>query len=191
MKSFNWTKGYGLCMCEWDGVGACAELWFWVQQEKRTDDSKETEEEEEGVRVSIELYSLKREKKQTERKKKKFSCWWTVSDWSIFPSARLSAQSRSIQYKSLLCHIAVYNYMVSSWCSYRWQALITTCVWSARTLNTRLVVMLSSGNTGGVFQMPCSSLTTDTTSWLAVTGEATASWDRYCFIFLGAKAHCD
>lgn len=58
-------------MCERDGVGACAELWFWVQQEKRTDDSKETEEEEEeeeGVRVSIELYSLKREKNREEEK---------------------------------------------------------------------------------------------------------------------------
>lgn len=59
-------------MCEWDGVGACAELWFWVQQEKRTDDSKETEEEEEGVRVSIELYSLKREKTDREEEKEIF-----------------------------------------------------------------------------------------------------------------------
>lgn len=61
-------------MCEWDGVGACAELWFWVQQEKRTDDSKETEEEEEeeGVRVSIELYSLKREKNRQRGRKRNF-----------------------------------------------------------------------------------------------------------------------
>lgn len=35
--------------------------------------------------------------------------------------------------------------------------------------------MLSSGNTGGIFQMPCSSQTADRTSWLAVTGEATVT----------------
>ena len=38
--------------------------------------------------------------------------------------------------------------------------------------------MLSSGNTGGIFQVPCSSQTTDRTSWLVVTGEATVSWDK-------------
>lgn len=44
-----------------------------MQQEKRTDDSKETEEgEEEGVRVSIELYSLKREKTDREEEKEIF-----------------------------------------------------------------------------------------------------------------------
>lgn len=35
--------------------------------------------------------------------------------------------------------------------------------------------MLSSGNTGGIFQIPCSSQTTDRPLRLPVTGEATAS----------------
>lgn len=81
-----------------------------------------------------------RVKKREVDKKKKFSCWWTARDRSIFPSVWLSAQSQSIQYKSLRGSILVYNNMVSLWCSYRWQALITTWLWSARTINTSQVV---------------------------------------------------
>lgn len=70
----------------------------------------------------------------------KFHRWWTVRHRSIFPIVWLSAQSLTIQYKSVRRLILVYNNTMSSWRSYRWQALINTWLWSGRTLNTKLVV---------------------------------------------------
>ncbi len=133
-----------MCMCESGGVEACAEVWFWVQEEREEIEMREKKEgggEKDGHEVRA-VYSCAalRQRERKREEKTKFSCWWTVRDRSIFPSAWLSAQSQSIQYKSVQRSILVYNNMVSLWRSYRWQALITTSLWSVRTLHTRQVV---------------------------------------------------
>lgn len=110
---------------------------------KRRDRDERKERKRRGRKMGIKwgrYIAVQSKDRASEKKKTKFSSWWTVGDRSIFPSAWLSAQSQSIQYKSVQRSILVYNNMVSSRRSYRWQALINACLWSVRTVNTRLVV---------------------------------------------------
>lgn len=167
-----------MCMCECVGVGECAELWFWAQEEREK--TEMTEKKERGGRkMGIKWGRYIAVQPKDRERKNKFCCWWTVRDRSIFPTAWLSAQSQSIQYKSVRRSILVYNNMVSSWRSYRWQALINTCLWSGRTLNTRLVVqcyLVVTLMANFKCHVPA-RLQIGHHGW-GVTGEARVSWDR-------------
>lgn len=110
-----------------------------LRAERKRKDRDERRGRKMGIKRGRHVAMQPRERKK-ERKKWKFSRWWTVRDRSMFPSAWLSAQSQSIQYRSVQRSILVYNNMLSLWSSYRWQALINTGLWSVRTLDIRLFV---------------------------------------------------
>lgn len=130
-------------MC-WCG-GVCRAVILSARRKRK--DRNEREEKRGGRKMGIKWGRYIAVQPKDRERKKKFCCWWTVRDRSIFPTVWLSVQSQSIQYKSARRSILVYNNMVSSWRSYRWQALINTCLWSGRTLNTKLVVQCYLGVT--------------------------------------------
>lgn len=125
-------------MCRCGGV--CRAVILSQRKEKKIEMREKNERG--GRTTSIKWVYSSAAKRHRGREKKEWSscCWWTVRDRSIIPTVWLSAQSQSIQYKSVRRSIPACNNTVSSWGSYRWQALINACLWSGTTLNTRLAV---------------------------------------------------
>lgn len=127
-------------MCECVGVGECAEPRFWAQEEREKAEIREKKERG-GRKMGIK-WGRYRVVQPKDRDRKRSSAFDGQSGTDPFFPQR-ACQPSLIQYNTNQCtarSILVHNNMVSSWCSYRWQALINTWLWSGRTLNTRIVV---------------------------------------------------
>lgn len=164
IKSFNWTKGWGMRMCECVGVGECAELWFWAQEEREKAEIREKKERG-GRKMGIKWGRYRAVQPKDRERKRSSALDGQLGTDPFFPQR--GCQPSLSQYNTnqcAACSILVHNNMVSSWCSYRWQALINTTLIRENTEYKDSHAMLSCGNTHGIFQMPCSSQTTDRAS---------------------------